>query len=391
MTTSNQPHEHRQADADKPPAPTTTAPPTATAHHQQHANTSTYTCRRHGTLRHHFFVNYRVATDASAAETLAFALEAAAPPHGVQGPPTAFRDKNYLQEGEGWELGFVHCLRSSACVVLVISEMALQGVQSADKRADNVLLEYEVAMELAESGRCVLFPVLMGRVVEVQGQGKLYKSFSEFDVSVYPDAPHAHAKSNRTRSVRAIMADLFKLQGRFVQPDQIASVAGEAAAKMAKQWIADAAVEKQLVLQQREEAAAQARRDREAGRAVRAQEVRERVAATRDRYNPGTSSNTEAFLKACNDAQESVALQLLAEGNMDVDATMQNGMTALHACAHHPHDGMKNVGAQVVGGGREPTTALVRPRARVRGARASQARGVRRARQGHGGGRRHDG
>ena len=61
---------------------------------------SLWLCKRHRLNAHHFFVSYRVASNAREAETLAYALGAGDVPQGFQAPLKCFLDKHCLVSGK---------------------------------------------------------------------------------------------------------------------------------------------------------------------------------------------------------------------------------------------------------------------------------------------------
>lgn len=68
--------------------------------------------------------------------------------NGCNEPVVVFLDRLCLQDGEDWECGFLNGLNHSSLVVLLISKNTFLGIQEADKRQDNVLLEYEYALRM---------------------------------------------------------------------------------------------------------------------------------------------------------------------------------------------------------------------------------------------------
>lgn len=192
-------------------------------------------CRNLDHKGHQIFISYRVVPDQALTETLALAVSGS-------GEASVFLDKYCLQPGEEWEVGFLNGLRSARLVVLVISEATLEGIRRAHERPDNVLLEYEVALELASIGRAVVLPVIVGRYADSEVDGRMqsvYVPFSAFNVSVFSDSKPAHP-SSRASSVRAIMAAVFKLQCEPCDPRRVRD-AGLFVSKFYKERIASGA------------------------------------------------------------------------------------------------------------------------------------------------------
>jgi len=102
-------------------------------------------------------------------------------------------------------------LESAKVIILLVSEAALENVKNADKWQDNMLLEYERAMEKADHHEVKLYPLLVGKL-----HGNSLEKFSGFNVDAYPNAKHASPKSKN--NVRETMRKLFKQQGQHNDP-----------------------------------------------------------------------------------------------------------------------------------------------------------------------------
>jgi len=118
-------------------------------------------------------------------------------------------------------------LETAAVILLLISEDGIKGIEGAHERQDNVLLEYEFALEKHEKGTAVLLPLMVGKYVD----GGLYKPFGAFGTSQYADAKHASPKSVGGKTVRQIMETLFKIQGLKTDPsalgDRVKDISGK--------------------------------------------------------------------------------------------------------------------------------------------------------------------
>lgn len=163
-------------------------------------------CKRHGICRHDIFINYRVWSDAETAAKIALFLNS----ERLQGEPvTCFLDKLCLVDGENWQVGFLNGLKYAKLLVLLISEDGISGIRQAHTRQDNVLLEYEHALDRLEKGECLILPLLLGKTLD----GGLYKDFGQFDVSVYPDEAHTATGKN----IRQTMKALFRLGAEWLR------------------------------------------------------------------------------------------------------------------------------------------------------------------------------
>jgi len=169
-----------------------------------------WVCKKHKVKHHDVFINYRVKTEHDLAEKLFLALSLETKADGKHVVP--FLDAVCLNDGEDWEVGFLNGLENAALLILLISEDAIEGIRGADKRQDNVLLEYEYALAKHDSKKAMILPLLIGKSVD----GGLYKPFGGWDTSVYPDSKHLSDRS--TKKVRETMQPLFKLQGLKTDP-----------------------------------------------------------------------------------------------------------------------------------------------------------------------------
>ena len=71
-------------------------------------------------------------------------------------------------DGQKWRVGFLHGLHHASVFVPIISEDTLTGIKThAASRPDNVLLEYEEALELHAANRMAIIPLLVGKHIKV--------------------------------------------------------------------------------------------------------------------------------------------------------------------------------------------------------------------------------
>jgi ankyrin repeat protein len=298
--------------------------------------TQSFLCKKHSINAHDFFINYRVSTEGALAEAVAFALQACQPPkERIDKPITVFLDKHCLVDGAGWEEGFLNCLRSATCIVLLVSENALTNIKTADAHPDNVLIEYETAMELSEANSCVLFPVWLGSTVWINDQ-KLQKKFAGFgDLNSYPDAPHAHRYSNGKRTVRDTIKALFALQGKFCQPEEFATIVPEIMEKMIIKQRLDVATARARTIAEQEKIAETAKQARAQGRTVRADEARRRIAKYVE-PNEGTGENSEEFIEACKNGEIEQVHAVLKKGNINMQTLdAEDKYSCLHYAAYY--------------------------------------------------------
>jgi hypothetical protein len=151
---------------------------------------------------YHAMVSYRVWADKSTTEVLYYALQARA--------LRVFWDKACLQDGAPWEDGFVAGLQKSRRIVALVSEKALDGI--ADKaltRPDNVLMEWELAVDKLEAGDSeYIVPLLVGEYID-SGHGRALKKFSAFGGLPNKPWPDAYSTTCKTRTIKQTMAKFF--------------------------------------------------------------------------------------------------------------------------------------------------------------------------------------
>jgi len=178
-----------------------------------------WVCKKHKVKHHDVFINYRVVANADTAQALFLTLSAIERSDGKRVQP--YLDRYCLEEGRPWEEGFLVGISNAALIILLISEAALEGIKGADKWQDNVLLEYEFALDKFSKNEATIFPVYLGsKVTGPTGKEVLWKDFSAYSTDVYPDAPHKKSGIN----VRTTMQTLFKIQGlQVTKADQLPS------------------------------------------------------------------------------------------------------------------------------------------------------------------------
>jgi len=120
-------------------------------------------------------------------------------------------------------------LQSAAVILCLVSEDGIKGIENAQQWQDNVLLEYEYALDKHEKDTAVLLPLMVGKNVD----GGLYKPFGVFGVSQYSDAKHASPKTTRG-SVRGTMETFFKIQGIKTDPNSLSDRVRDVAEKVSE-------------------------------------------------------------------------------------------------------------------------------------------------------------
>ncbi|RHY34465.1 hypothetical protein DYB32_000938 [Aphanomyces invadans] len=134
-----------------------------------------------GVTSYDCFINYRVASEKGLAEKLYLHLKT----RNLH----PFLDRMSLKTGEPWKEGFLRGLTQSRVFLALLSHAGLAKCrdESLDHTADNLLLEYEVALAVADSAPSfIIFPIYVAAVTE-EGFAK----FQDFGADLY--APMLHA------------------------------------------------------------------------------------------------------------------------------------------------------------------------------------------------------
>jgi hypothetical protein len=138
------------------------------------SSTLEYTTKKQKYLRkksdqYDVFLSYRVAADAKLVEELWWRLSGFdVVVDGKTRKLRVFWDRKCLLPGESWEACFSRALCSSTLVVTILSRNALSSVEelTPDSPCDNVLLEFELALALADIKGISLFPLFVGDKVK---------------------------------------------------------------------------------------------------------------------------------------------------------------------------------------------------------------------------------
>ncbi|ORY41412.1 hypothetical protein BCR33DRAFT_826358 [Rhizoclosmatium globosum] len=169
-------------------------------------------CRRHQSGHHDAFISYRVGSEASFAAALAPLIETV----GLRRSNRLFRvflDSKCLNDAEDWKDGFLNGLQGSKLIVYLISEASLNTLigKTMDSRDDNVLLEIEAGLQLAEEKKARIFPIVIGST----NSTGVYTTFdgSYFSPDKYPNINHGASGKN----VRSTMSQFFRIQGSRVE------------------------------------------------------------------------------------------------------------------------------------------------------------------------------
>lgn len=130
-----------------------------------------------------------------------------------------FWDKQDIRDAVDWKETFRTALLHTCLFVPIVSEAGIECLKSLSPtdEEDNVLIEYEDALELKRQKRIVLFPILVGKQLD---NGKVAKfDFEEFGAHTFPELQSPTKKplsGRRKHSICETMTQLFRLQGVFL-------------------------------------------------------------------------------------------------------------------------------------------------------------------------------
>lgn len=197
------------------------------------------------------FLSYRVSADQDLVKELYWQLcHRTVVAGGKERKLRVFWDRECLKTGERWEEGFADAICSCHLVVLVMSRatFVMDGSHNVtelteDSRCDNVLLEYNLALELDKLNNTAIMPLFVG---DKDGSGQYTHFFQsgcmpalKEDVVVRQisekvegylehNAGVAHEKMPPRQSVKAVLHSVTQFQGHFLQGNAYEAVKGAA-------------------------------------------------------------------------------------------------------------------------------------------------------------------
>ncbi|KAI9205553.1 uncharacterized protein BJ171DRAFT_500760 [Polychytrium aggregatum] len=150
---------------------------------------------------HDFFMSYRVRNDKESVRALYCAMMAK--PHSYH----IYFDELCLNNGQDWEIGFINGLKRSKVILLFVSEGGLERMKLAHEQPDNLLLEWELSLDLENA---IVQPILIDQIVQIDDE-TYSKPFFPL-LSEFPDKMPIHPRSSRKKTIRRILEDLMKKQ-----------------------------------------------------------------------------------------------------------------------------------------------------------------------------------
>ncbi|KAJ3029140.1 hypothetical protein HDV00_009720 [Rhizophlyctis rosea] len=124
-----------------------------------------------------------------------------------------FLDKNDLVQGSAYESQFLDGLNGSCLFAPVMSERVLESFSTLKEGGtDNVLMEWELALDLYNDWKLHIIPLLVGT-----NPSGMYEKFKGWNASL-PDVYTSHCKK---RTVKETVQELLKIQGVFLNPEDL--------------------------------------------------------------------------------------------------------------------------------------------------------------------------
>ncbi|KAJ1550284.1 hypothetical protein HK096_007777 [Nowakowskiella sp. JEL0078] len=110
-----------------------------------------------------------------------------------------FLDSETLGNTEDWRAGIKRGLKSSKCIILIISHNALNNMKTSDAHIDNVLLEWETAILSFQRFKCIVVPVFVGEAGTRFDIAELHSpDFPSKRFSPHPEAMQCHQSAKTT-------------------------------------------------------------------------------------------------------------------------------------------------------------------------------------------------
>jgi len=153
-----------------------------------------------------FFISYRQSCDAVLAKSIYYLLNNKLyPEERDRRVITCFLDQCCLSPGESWKEGFEKGLKNSSVIIMLISEGALGQIKThTTENEDNLLYEWEMALNYHDSEVKAIIPILVGKE-----EGNEISKFNAFKLDGYPDTKC----KNTSLSCRQIIDKVLQIQG----------------------------------------------------------------------------------------------------------------------------------------------------------------------------------
>ena len=187
------------------------------------------------------FISYRQESDIKLVELLYKSLiSLTVLENGNERKLRVFWDVKELEKGKDWQDSFLQAITNSCLIVSVLSSGTFSKMHNLtpSSACDNVVLEQEIALILHETGKAVIFPLLVGNLINVDGVGEVYTDFfSDGCMGTLPDIqveqigeklqnilPNIISHKSPSRTVKQVFDEILRVQGAFLKGDRIPAV-----------------------------------------------------------------------------------------------------------------------------------------------------------------------
>jgi hypothetical protein len=161
--------------------------------------------------------SYRVDTDKDLAEAMCHKLEehTIALTKDQQLQVRVFWDAKDISDGSNWKLVFLQAVKHSCLFVPIVSEAAIAPmaqVLPTNSKPDNVLLEYETAIQQQRNGLTAILPIFVG------ARSGPHERIPRFNFELFGSHtfPSTGSVTQPTVPVRDTMTAIFANQGLFL-------------------------------------------------------------------------------------------------------------------------------------------------------------------------------
>jgi len=170
------------------------------------------------------FVSYRSSTEKDVVEKIVYRLEAYKE-LGVAKNITCWWDRKDLEDGAPWVDGFCGGLKMSRYFMPLLSRRGLEHIKNyTSGQADNMLMEFETAVDILSVEPEFVIPLCVGEYVPVSDGAssttRALVKFRDFDASNYPNVTSTTCGS---RTVRETMQKIFFIQCIPIDPEDMYS------------------------------------------------------------------------------------------------------------------------------------------------------------------------
>ncbi|EDQ84900.1 uncharacterized protein MONBRDRAFT_34485, partial [Monosiga brevicollis MX1] len=195
-----------------------------------------FKCKSRARLHHDFFLSYRQQAHGDFAPEVAACIDNMRRDDGVlKGDFHCFLDQRCLETGQPWRSGFLNVIRACNIIAILVSPLTLDRMRTADEFTDNVLLEWETALDMLGNKLCKL----MVFCLDDPGRPFIMPAFDAFPDQPTPLPDDLVMKGDRhsvvpRRTIRQVVRGVLSVaQRHVVRPDPASDMPQVEAAALA--------------------------------------------------------------------------------------------------------------------------------------------------------------